>query len=56
MVTEIFFKEAVITSSVVKNIYVVGEINFTVVVMNYLVAKFSLFLAKVTFVVVQIIF
>ena len=42
MVTEIRFKEAVITSSVVKSISLVGEITFKVVVMTSLVAKFIL--------------
>ena len=41
VVTEIRFKEAVITFSVVKNIYVVGEITFKVAVMTSLGAKFT---------------
>ena len=41
MVAEILFKEAVITSSVAKIIYVVDEITFKVAVMTSLVFKFS---------------
>ena len=48
MVAGILFKEAVITFSVAKVIYVLGEIIFKVVVMTSLVAKFSLFVAKIT--------
>ena len=42
-----------ITSSVVKIIYLVGEITFKVAVMTSLVAKLSLFVAEITFVVAR---
>ena len=45
-----------ITSSVAKIIYVVGEITFKVAVMTSLEVKFSLFAAKITFVVAEITF
>ena len=42
------------TSSVTKIIFVVGEIKFKVVVMTFLVTKFSLFVAKITFLLDEI--
>ena len=53
MVAEVLLKEAVITSSLAKIIYVMGEITFKVAVMTSLEAKFSLFAAKITFVVAE---
>ena len=45
MEAEIFFKEAVITTSVAKIIYVVGEITFKMAVMTSSVSKISSFVA-----------